>query len=236
LTPEANPISLTVMPLSLTARLGGTSLAAAGAMFVLYPALRPWHDESTVDGAIASMSSGAWVAAHLFGMIGFILAALGVLALRDVVAGTRAHRTAAVAVVTTWIGAGLTLPYFGAEDFALHAIAGRVAPDQVLDLVEAVRYNPVGITMFGLGLLLLAVGGGLTAVAVARSGVLPRLSGLAYALGFVLFLPQFFGPPPVRIAHGVLLGLGSLWLAVGLWRRSAPAPTRPCTVEGAAAT
>ena len=26
--------------------------------------------------------------------------------------------------MTTWIGAGLTLPYYGAEDFGLHAIAG----------------------------------------------------------------------------------------------------------------
>ena len=53
-------------------RLGALALAVAGALFILYPAVRPWHDESTVDGATASMSSPAWVAAHFFAMLGFI--------------------------------------------------------------------------------------------------------------------------------------------------------------------
>jgi hypothetical protein len=157
-------------------------------------------------------------------MLGFILVSLGVLALRDALTGNRAYPIAGVAVVFTWLGAGLTLPYYGAEDFALHAIADRAAAGQpldLLDLVEAVRYGAVAATTFGVGLLLLAVGGVLTAVAVARSGVLPRLSGVLYGLGLVLFLPQFYTPPAVRIAHGVLLGLGAVWLAAVLWRRPA---------------
>jgi hypothetical protein len=212
-----------------TTKIGAASLALGGIMFVLYPAVRPWHDESTVDGATASMQSGAWVAAHLFGMLGFILVSLGVLALRDRLAGTPGRTAAGVAVVTTWLGTGLTLPYFGAEDFALHAIARRAAAGgsiDLLDLVEAVRFGPVAVTTFGLGLLLLAVGGVLTAVAVARSGALPRLSGVLYGLGFVLFLPQFYTPPTVRIAHGVLLGAGAVWLAVALWRHPAGSPAR----------
>jgi hypothetical protein len=32
-----------------------------------------------------------------------------------------------------------------------------------------------------------------------------------------LFLPQFFGPAPVRIAHGILLAAGSIVLAAALW-------------------
>jgi hypothetical protein len=51
-------------------------------LFLAYPALRPWHDEGTVAGATASMSSTAWVAAHFFAMLGFILMPLGLLALR----------------------------------------------------------------------------------------------------------------------------------------------------------
>ncbi len=69
-------------------RLGALAFAAAGVLFFLYPAVRPWHDESTVNGAATSMSSGAWVAAHLFAMIGFILVPLGLLALRDAIGGT----------------------------------------------------------------------------------------------------------------------------------------------------
>jgi hypothetical protein len=52
---------------------------------------------------------------------------------------------------------------------------------------------------------------------VAWGGV---LTGIAVAL----YLPQFFGPPPVRMAHGVLLAVGCLWLAMGLWDRRAAEP------------
>ncbi|HET6751446.1 MAG TPA: hypothetical protein VFL71_19520 [Actinomycetes bacterium] len=204
-------------------RAGALALAVAGVMFVLYPAVRPWQDESTVEGATKALSSGAWVAAHLFAMVGFILVALGMLAVWNAVSRTRAERLGFGAVVTAWVGVGLTLPYYGAEDFGLNAIARKAAEGQVPDLlglVDAVRFSPVPITTFGLGLLLLAAGAVLAAAAVWRSGALPRPSGILFAAGFVLFLPQFFTPPAVRIAHGVLVAAGSIWLALALWRAS----------------
>jgi hypothetical protein len=202
-------------------RWGALALAVSGVLFVLYPAVRPWQDESTVHGAITAMSSGAWVAAHLFAMVGFILVALGLLAVWNAVSTTRAERLAFAAVVTTWIGVGLTLPYYGAEDFGLNAIARKAAEGQrfdLLGLVEAVRFSPVPATTFFLGLLLLGVGAVLAAVAIWRSGVLPRSSGILFAVGFALFIPQFYLPPAGRIAHGVLVAAGSIWLALALWR------------------
>lgn len=202
-------------------RSGAVALAVAGVLLLLYPAVRPWQDESTVEGATKALSSGAWVAAHLFAMIGFILASLGLLAVWGVVLRTRAERLGFAAVVTFWIGAGLTLPYYGAEDFGLNAIARKAAEGQVADLlglVDAVRFSPVPATTFVLGLLLLGAGAVLAAVAVWRSGALPRSSGILFALGFALFLPQFFTPPAVRIAHGVLVAAGSIWLALALRR------------------
>jgi hypothetical protein len=202
-------------------RSGAVALAVAGVLLLLYPAVRPWQDESTVEGATRALSSGAWVAAHLFAMIGFILASLGLLAVWGVVLRTRAERLGFAAVVTFWIGAGLTLPYYGAEDFGLNAIARKAAEGQVADLlglVDAVRFSPVPATTFVLGLLLLGAGAVLAAVAVWRSGALPRSSGILFALGFALFLPQFFTPPAVRIAHGVLVAAGSIWLALALRR------------------
>jgi hypothetical protein len=200
-------------------------------MFVLYPVIRPWHDESTQDGLAAALTSGAWVASHFFAMLGFILAALGLLALFGAVAHTRAASTALAAAVVTWLGAGLVLPYYGAEDFGLNSVATFTADGPPIDLValKDERFGPLAVTTFGLGLLLLAVGAVLAAVAVSRSGVLGRLTGMLFALGFVLFLPQFFGPPPVRIGHGVLLGAGCVWLALALWR--APATTSPAAAQ-----
>jgi hypothetical protein len=198
-------------------KAGAAALAAAGVLFLLYPAVRPWHDESTVDGAVASMSSGAWVAAHLFAMIGFILVPLGLLALRDALRDTAAAPLALTAAVTAWVGAGLTLPYYGAEDFGLHALARAEIPD-LLAVVDEVRFTPVAAVTFAAGLLALGAGAVLAAVAVARSGRMSRWSAIPFAAGFALFIPQFYLPAPVRIAHGVLVAAGCAWLAVDIWR------------------
>jgi hypothetical protein len=199
-------------------RAGAAALAAAGVLFLAYPALRPWHDENTVGGATASMSSTAWVAAHFFAMLGFILMPLGLLALRAALAATRAEPLALTAAVLAWIGSGLVLPYYGAEDFGLHAIAGSAGPRTgLLSLVHAVRYQPLAMTIFGAGLLLIAAAAIMAAIAVWRAHVLPRTSAILFATGMALFLPQFFGPADVRIAHGILLAAGLIILATALW-------------------
>lgn len=199
---------------------GVVALAFAGVMFLLYPALRPWHDETTQAGAQASMGSNAWVASHFFAMLGFIAVPLALLALRRVVPG----RLTTAALLTGWIGVGLTLPYYGAEDFGLHGAAHSSVPDLVA-LSEEVRYGPVAATTFAVGLTLLAVSAILTAVAVWRSGTLPRWSGVLFGVGFALFIPQFFLGPAARIAHGVLLAVGCWLLAAAWWRSSrSPAP------------
>ncbi len=200
-------------------RAAAIALGVAGVLFVLYPAVRPWHDETTVAGATRSMSADAWVAAHLFAMIGFILVPLGLLGIWAVLARTRAESLAFWAVVTSWIGAGLTLPYYGAEDFGLHSIASKHA-DGLLDLIDTIRGQPVALTMFGLGLVLLGVGAVLATVGIWRSEVLPRFSAFGYALGFVVFIPQFYAAAPIRIAAGVVTGVGLVWLGICLWRKA----------------
>jgi hypothetical protein len=177
------------------------ALAVAGVLFLLYPVLRPWDDETTAAGAQDAMASGAWVVSHLFAMIGFVLVGLALLGLRDLVGTTP--------VAVMWAGAGLTLPYYGAEDFGLHAAANTGGTD-LLAVAEATRYNPVAIATFAAGLLALAVGAVLVGLAVRRP------SAWVFAAGFVLYLPQFFTPAPVRIAHGVLMLVGLVWLAADL--------------------
>ena len=93
-------------------RAGAVALAAAGVLFLAYPALRPWHDEGIIAGATASMSSTAWVTAHFFAMLGFILIPLGLLSLRSALASTKTEPLALTAAVLAWIGSGLVLPFF----------------------------------------------------------------------------------------------------------------------------
>jgi hypothetical protein len=197
-------------------RLGAAALAVAGILFLLYPAFRPWHDETTLAGATASLGSGAWVASHLFAMLGFILLPFGLLALQTVAPG----KPASAGLVVGWIGAGLVLPYYGAEDFGLHAAAARGVPD-LLGFAEAVRYQPVAMTIFGAGLVMLGVGAILAAVAAWRAGI-SRLGAVLFGAGFALFLPQFFTPAAVRIGHGVLVAAGCVLLAAALYRTRRP--------------
>ena len=65
----------------------------------MYPAIRPFSDESTLRGAQA-FSSASWQVAHALAMVAFILLTFGLCGLVLTAAGTR-----------------LTLPYYGAENF-----------------------------------------------------------------------------------------------------------------------
>ncbi|GII83029.1 hypothetical protein Ssi03_10190 [Sphaerisporangium siamense] len=197
-------------------RPGAVAFAVAGVLFLLYPLVRPYSDESSMAGAQA-IGSPAWVAAHMFAMVGFILLTLGLLAVHLLLNRPGSLR----ALVVTMIGAGLTLPYYGAEDFALNVIAARAVRDgdpSLLQLVDEFRYQPVAVTTFAAGLLLLGVGTVMAAIAIWRSGTLPRWSAVPLAAAFALFIPQFFSTDALRIAHGALTMAGALWMAWTLWR------------------
>ena len=130
--------------------------------------------------------------------------------------------------MTTWIGVGLVLPYYGAETFALHALgvdAVQNANPGLIDLADPIRYSLVQSVMFGLGLVLIGVG--LVAFALRNR------YAVVLAAGFVLFLPQFYTPPAVRIAHGVLIAVGAIVAARAVANRSADAVQPISTITGA---
>lgn len=200
---------------------GPLALVAAGILFVVYPVLRPYGDAAPA-GMAAAFAEPAWIVAHLAAVAAFVLAGAGLVTLSRT-AGTR---TAQVAVGTWVAGAALVLPYYGAEVYALHALGVAGVPD-LPALAEDIRMGAVAATAFGTGLGLLAVSAVLAAVAAARAGL--GAAGATFAAGMVLFLPQFFAVPGLRIAHGVLLGAGCLVLGLALARRpvlrtAAPAP------------
>ncbi|MCT8337966.1 hypothetical protein FKB36_10850 [Methanoculleus sp. Afa-1] len=202
-------------------RLAVLSLAVAGACFFAYPAIRPYTVEASLAGA-GAFASTAWLLSHTLAMMGFILLVLGLLGLYGILRETKAEPQGIAALVLTWTGVGLILPYYGAETFALAAV-GREAIEQnsvdlLVTLTDAIRFG-AGVWLFGAGLLALAAGSILFGAAIWRSGILPGWSGIPLALGFVLFLPQFFAPPAVRIAHGLLVMIGCWLMAWSMTKR-----------------
>jgi len=202
-------------------RLGALSLAVSGILFVLYPAIRPFSDEASLQGAEA-FASTAWILAHVLAILGFILLTLGLFSLYISLQQTSAERLAFLALILSWIGVGLTLPFYGGEAFGLHAIGQEAIRQQSsapLNMANDVR-SGAGLVIGLAGLMLIAVGAIMAAIAVWKSSTLPKWSGIPFALGFVLYIPQFFGTQPIRVAHGLLIAFGCIWIAAGLWRQS----------------
>ncbi len=188
--------------------------ALSGLFFVLYPALRPFSSEVGLDGAHAFASS-RWVLAHSLGILGFILLGLGVLGVYLRLSDTELAGRMVAALALVWVGVGLTIPYYGAEVFGLHAVGQRTisrhAPGMLKPLTHGIRWE-AGIYFILLGLVLLAIGSIFVGRAVWRSGRFNRWSGVPLAVGLVLYVPQFTGPQAVRVAHGLLMLAGCAWL------------------------
>ncbi len=200
-------------------RLSSVALAISAVLFVLYPALRPFSDEASLQGA-AAFASPNWLLAHLLAIFAFTLLPVGLLGFQRSLHDTPSARRADWALVLSLIGVGLTLPFYGGETYGLHAIGQEAVRQQsvaLLSLAAAVR-SGVGLAVFVVGLLLLAIAAILIALATWGSGRHSKWSGIPFAFGMGLYIPQFFWTQPLRVGHGFLVAIGCLWIAVNLWR------------------
>lgn len=198
-------------------RLGTIALATAGVLFALFPLTRPWQDAAGTDaGLVAATLSSWWIPSHLFGAMGFLLFAFASTAVLGVIMKGPGEPAARTMALLAMLGAGLILPYYGAESIGLHAVAataelGDTASRAVL--MEAIRNDPYALTTFGAGLLIMAAAGIFLAVGIARAREGSAVPAIAVAVLLALYLPQFFGAPWLRITHGILLGVSLLALA-----------------------
>ncbi len=209
-----------VRPATAALPLFAAAFTLSGVFFLLYPAIRPFSSEVGMDGARAFASS-SWIAAHTLGILGFVLLALGALGLHERLRDSAVTDRGLQAVVLVWLGVGLTIPYYGAEVFGLHAVGQRAIagndPALVKPLIHSIRWE-AGIWFIIIGLILLAVGAIILATAIWQSGTVQRWSGVPLAAGLVLYIPQFTGPQSIRVAHGLLMLVGCCWLAWNLAR------------------
>ncbi|SDL62050.1 hypothetical protein SAMN05216298_4552 [Glycomyces sambucus] len=208
------------------ARTGAVAFGLAGVLFVLYEAVAPRADQTTLEGA-ESWTTAGWAVAHLAAIVALILFPLAYGALRGHLEGTRNEKTAFLAATTGYIGSALTISYYGAEVYGLRAIGERAVADgdaTLTEVADAFRLDSVAMSVFAIGLVLIAVAAVIAAVAVWRSGTLNRWSGVPFAALMATFLPQFFLPHAGRIAWGALVAVAALWLAAEMWRAAAKAP------------
>lgn len=193
---------------TLAEPLAAAGFGLAGVLFVVYPALRPYSSEQGLAGA-GAFASWQWAASHLCAIVAFVL-------LAQTVARMDLGRVAAVMI---GLGACLVLPYYGAEVFGVGAIGRRVGQSGdtgLLAVVDDIRFAGPAVTLFAAGLLLLAVGG----VAAGRAlWTSHRALGVMWAMFLALYLPQFYAPPALRVAHGAGLGLAMVLLAADRLRR-----------------
>ena len=228
----------------------------AGIGFAAFPLLRPWGDKSGDPTAVAdAFASPLWVIAHLCGMVAWCVLV--------VAAWTHPARSpnppqpqqsphrSSRATGFLALGTAALLPFFGAETFALHVI-GSTAVDQadlsLLDLESGIRNEPTAMTLFGVGLLAVAIGAALLARETWRHGT-PQWAGIPMAVLVALYLPQFFAPDALRITHGVLLGTACVLWAVTSSRAAGrtddnrsssgpgiPTPSQPAQPSGTIST
>ncbi|WP_446222013.1 hypothetical protein ACTWPB_19420 [Nocardia sp. IBHARD005] len=207
-------------------RLGAVAFALAGILFVIYEAAAPRVTDQTTLASAESWTGFGWSLAHIAAIAGLILIPLGYGALRGHLRGTRNENTAAVAATIGYIGSALTISYYGAEAYGLKAIGQRAVADRDATLTEVgnnFRYDPTAMSVFAIGLTLIAVAAVLAAVAVWRSGTLHRWSGVPLAALLVAMLPQYVLPHTGRIVWGALVAVAALWLATEMWQARTPA-------------
>jgi len=210
---------------TIRARFESLSLALSALLLAVFPLIRPFFPldprapAETLAAASPAIASTPWVVSHLLCTLAFILLLYGMLSLYAALASTRAERYALWAMVLSLAGIALVLPMLGVETYML-PILGRLYLAGQAGVAPAIGMIYLGPALFVFlgGLLLLAIGAVTLGVAIWRSAVLPRWAGVLFALGLVFWFPPF--PRVVRILDGFVIGLGGVWLAVGLWHKT----------------
>ncbi|CAM3662016.1 hypothetical protein [Marinicrinis lubricantis] len=200
-------------------RFASIALAVSGILFVFYPSLRPFSNATSFSGA-AAFASTEWIISHVMAIVAFVLLTIGLLGLYLTVQNTMVEKLGLYSLVFTLVGTGLTLPFYGVEVFGLYVIGQETIQQhhlELMDLAQPLRFG-LGFPFIVAGLIIVAGGSVLTAIAIWKSRLLPKWSGIPFAFGFLMYLPQFLGTQPIRVAHGVTIAMGCIWIAAGIWR------------------
>lgn len=210
-------------------------LVGSAVLMAAYLTLRPYGDATTDPAQIAAaFADWRWIAAHVCGLLALAQFARMTQRLED--AGRdfgglsgRPPRLTRWARTTGLVGAMLTLPYYGAETFGLHALGLARLTDAnfpLLEVTDAVRNHPVALALFGVGLLSLAVSAVVVGLAWRKLGTRPW-AAWPLAVFMIGFLPQFYLPVAGRVAYGALYAVSALIFAWAAWTDRSQDATSP---------
>ncbi|WP_066904842.1 hypothetical protein [Millisia brevis] len=199
-------------------------LSAGGVLFAVYLLTRPYR---VAGDTVEQFASVWWLVSHTAAMVGFVAIAGGLVEGARILRGTAGARAAGRSAGFAAVGAALLLPYYGAETFALHVLAGDPVVSTVggvtaageMPVAESIRLHPLPATLFGIGLLAFATGAVLAGLALVRAGG-PRYAAVLLGAAWIVFISQYFVPPAGRMAVGVLLLVACVAFAVALFRLS----------------
>jgi hypothetical protein len=207
-------------------KFGALALSLSALLFLSFQLFHPISslDLSAPDAATRTFASSTFVLTDSLLIIAFSLLPLGLLTVYAILAGSRGERWGMVALVLMLLALGPFQAFSGVGAFAFSA-ASQVYQQGKTDAlaVLATLINGPSVPFGMVGVALLVLGALALAVAIWRSGTLPRWAGALFALGFVLFLPAVASPASVqkalRVIDSLASGIGGLWLAWAVWRR-----------------
>jgi len=207
-------------------RLGALALGISALLFLAFGLFHPVSslDLSQPDEAARNFGSTTFVLTDSLLIVAFTLLPFAVLTLYAYLANSNVERWRFAALVLLLGAIGPFQAFSGVGTFAFSA-ASQVYLQGNPGALEVLRALTQGPSVpFGLlGVLLLVLGSISLAVAIWRSGTLPKWAGVLYALGFVLFIGAVSSPASVqkvfRIVDGLLGGIGGVWLAWSIWRK-----------------
>jgi hypothetical protein len=212
-------------------RFGSVALGLSALLLTAFPLIRPFfrmdprEPAETLAAASPFIVSTSWAVAHLLCTLAFVLLLYGLIAVYATLASNPAERRAFWAMVLSLAGIALILPMLGVETYMLPVLGKlyQAGQSQIFPAIGMI-YGGLALAVFLMALLLLAIGAIMFAIAIWRSGVLPRWAGILLAAGLALWFPPF--PEVVRIVDGFVIGVGGVWLAASLWQRASDRQAR----------
>jgi hypothetical protein len=149
-------------------------------------------------------------------LAGLICLLFGLLALYGYLARTRAANWAARGMLVSVVGIALALPIFGILALADTVLAdvylaGHKDASAALVLLSGGNFSPRITSYFGVFVFISLLGAIGYAIAVWRSGSLPRVAGIIVAAGFVLTMTL---SPFTAWVGALCLVVGGIWLAM----------------------